>query len=172
MLTCFHCQALLRPLFDCHRWQGCSCGVRRMQKEIISLEDLLTSSGSYKDRINSPELTNQLKDNGVLLINKVNQLLTDLNINKVKVSSGFRPSDVNSKTPNAAKRSAHQSCKAVDLMDDKDQSIGHLIASNPGLLRKLGLFMEDLNSTKGQYTNWVHLDYVDRADRPSRIFKP
>jgi len=172
MLVCHNCQSLLRPLSHFNKWQGCSCGIRRMSKEIITLQDLITSSGSYNDRYSSPELTNELKDNGILLINKVNQLLTDLNINKVKVSSGFRPSNVNAKVPNSTKKSAHMTCRAVDLMDDKQQSLGLLIASKPDLLRKYGLFMEDLNSTKGKYTNWVHLDYVDRPDRPSRIFKP
>lgn len=143
-----------------------------MTKEIITLEDLITSSGSYKDRYTSPELTSQLKDNGIILINKVNQLLTDLGVSKVKVSSGFRPSNVNANVPNSAKKSAHMTCKAVDLLDDADQSLGLLIASKPDLLRKYGLFMEDLNSTKGKYTNWVHLDFIDRPDRPSRIFKP
>jgi uncharacterized protein YcbK (DUF882 family) len=139
---------------------------------MIQLNDLLTSSGSYPDRAKSKELTKEVLDNAKTLLEKVNSLLKDLGITNVKLSSGFRPSSVNASIANAAKKSAHMICKALDIIDDKDQTIGKLVSSKPELLRKYGLFIEDLGSTKGKNTNWVHLDIVDRKDRPSRSFKP
>ena len=85
----------------------------------------------------------------------------------LKVSSGFRPSTVNSKIPNAAKRSSHMTGLAIDLVD-VDGKLKELVAKQPALLRTHNLFMEDSGSTPG----WIHLDYATRVDRPSRIFKP
>jgi hypothetical protein len=152
-------------------WIGCSCGVRRMENELISLSDLITSSGKYPDRALSPELTQQVKDNGVKLINKVNQMLTELGIKEVNVSSGFRPSAVNAATPNSAKRSLHMIGSAVDILDDDNQTLGKLILSRNDLLEKYGLWLEDLDSTQGQNTNWCHLDQGVRFDRNPRMFK-
>lgn len=139
---------------------------------MITLQDLLTSSGTYPDRAKSKELTPELLDNGNKLLTKVNGLLTEMGIKNVKLSSGFRPSDVNAKTPGSAKKSAHMRCDALDIIDDKGQTLGKLIAGRPDLLKKYELMIEDLGSTKGKNTNWVHLDQVDRTDRPSRSFKP
>lgn len=141
-------------------------------KEIITYEDLITASNAYPERLHSTELTIDIKENAKLLLEKVNSLLRELNIAKVKVSSGFRPSNVNSQIANAAKKSAHMICQAVDIIDDKDQTLGKLITSHPEKLRELGLFVEDLGSTKGKNSNWCHIDMVKRSDRPSRTFKP
>jgi hypothetical protein len=139
---------------------------------MITLQDLITSKGRYPDRANSTELTEELKANGKQLIEKVVALLTELGIKSIDISSGFRTSAANSATPSAAKKSLHMQCKAVDLLDDKAQSLGKLILSKPELLKKHGLWMEDLSATIGKNTNWVHLDIGNRADRPIRIFKP
>jgi len=141
-------------------------------KEIIKYEDLITASGSYPDRLNNLELTIDIKENAKILLEKINSLLNDHNITQAKVSSGFRPSTTNSSIKNAAKKSAHMVCKECDIEDTKDQKLGKLILSKPELLRKYGLFIEDLKSTKGKYTNWIHLDMVERKDRPSRSFIP
>lgn len=138
----------------------------------ITLEQYLTSSGKYPDRATSHELNMELIRNANILLDKVNEFLEELGISEVTLSSGFRPTDVNAATPNAAKKSNHCICVAMDIEDDKDQTLGHLILSNPELLRKYGLFVEDLASTIGQNTNWTHLDYMERTDRPSRSFKP
>lgn len=139
---------------------------------MLDINNYLTASGSYPDRASSKELTPELLTNAKALIMAVNNLLKDLNISSVRVSSGFRPSAVNGQIANAAKKSLHQQCLAVDILDSKDQTIAKLIESKPELLKKHGLWMEHKDSTKGQYTNWVHLDLGKRVDRPVRIFKP
>lgn len=139
---------------------------------MISLSDYLTASGEYPEREKSPEVTPEVIANAEKLLKAVNSLLAELNIKFAKVSSGFRPAAVNAGIGNAAKKSSHMTGKAIDLLDDKAQSLAKLLASKPELLRKYGLFLEDPESTKGQNSNWCHVDIADRPDRPSRIFKP
>ncbi len=139
---------------------------------MISLSDYLTASGAYPEREKSPEITPEMRNNAEKLLKAVNSLLSEIDVKFAKVSSGFRPAAVNAGIANAAKKSLHTQCLAIDLLDDKSQSVGKKIAANPELLRKHGLFLEDLDSTKGKSSNWIHCDLGSRADRPSRIFKP
>lgn len=141
----------------------------------ITLDDYITASNKYPERAKSPELTQPVKDNAIILLEKVNALLADLGISgPFKVSSGFRPSSVNSATPNAAKRSMHQTGMAIDILDDKKQKIAKLILSRPDLLKKYGLWLESPEHTIGKWTNWCHLDMDStiRKDRPVRVFIP
>lgn len=139
----------------------------------LTTGDWITSTGRFPERQNSKDLTKTVRENADILIQKVNGFLKELGWNQnISLSSGFRPSDVNSQVKNAAKASAHMIGKALDILDDKDQTLAKLVESHPDLLRKYGLMMEDKSSTVGDNTNWVHLDYVDRPDRPSRVFKP
>lgn len=146
-------------------------------KYMISYEDYITASNSYPDRLKSSELTDELKNNANSLLSKINKLLNDLHLTNNKVTSGFRPSEVNAGIGNAAKKSLHMTCNAIDLMDDKNQTIAKLIESkeksNPGFLKSYGLWLETPDATKGKYTNWCHLDQSTiRSDRPIRIFIP
>lgn len=126
-----------------------------------------------RDKQFPDEWTEEVQNNAKNLLIKVNALLNDLSWEKdCLVSSGFRPNQINTLTPGSAKKSLHQIGKAVDIIDDSNQTLGKLMISRPELLRKYGLFVEDLNSTQGKNTNWVHTDFGDRADRPSRVFKP
>lgn len=111
-------------------------------------------------------------DNADKLLLNVNALLNELGIEEAKVSSGWRPPSINGALTNAAKKSAHMIGLAVDILDDKNQTLGKLVASRPELLKKYNLWLEDLGSTRGQFSNWVHLDLMSRSDRPSRTFKP
>ena len=95
---------------------------------MIDLENYITASGKYKDRLKSDELTKEVKDNAVILINKVNQLLKDLGIESVIVSSVFRTSAVNAATKGAAKKSLHMTGKAVDIADDKHELSHKILA--------------------------------------------
>jgi hypothetical protein len=164
--VCHLCSGYLRPLEDKPGWRGCSCGVRRREKEVIDLEAYITASGKYKDRLDSNELTKEVKDNAVLLLNKVNQLLKELGIDKASVSSGFRPSAVNAATKGAAKKSLHMIGKAVDIVDPKNELYDKIFA-RPDLLTKYKLWMEDKSATP----TWAHLDDGDRPDRELRVFK-
>ena len=136
---------------------------------MLQLDDWITSSGKYPDRANSEELTTKVKDNAQLLLDSVNDLLVSLGIDlsKVRISSGFRPSSVNSKIPNAAKRSLHMTGLALDL-EDLDGEIDKLISEKPELLKTYQLWLEHPDHTK----NWSHLDKGTRKDRDIRIFNP
>lgn len=142
--------------------------------DIISLDLYYKDYVTKKDRRQeySNEYDDSITDNATILLFKVNSLLNDLGIEKADVTSGWRPESVNVKITNAAKKSAHMIGKAVDILDNDNQDLAKLVASRPDLLRKYDLFMEDLNSTRGKNTNWVHLDYMVRSDRPSRVFLP
>ena len=161
------CFGYFRPIEDNPGWQGCNCGVRRPTMEIIKLDDYLTSSGKYPDRMKSDECTKEVKDCAVLLLNKVNQLLKELNISSVSVSSGFRTSAANAAAKGSAKKSLHMLGRAVDIADAKHE-LYKKIEAKPELLKKYGLWMEH----KEDAPTWCHLDdSTTRSDRPVRIFK-
>lgn len=145
-----------------------TCGYCMADKELITQKDYFMG----RDETCKDELTDQIKSNSVILLNKVNSLLHDLNVERAEVSSGWRPASINGSIPTAAKKSAHLEGMAVDLKDDKEQKLGKLILSRPDLLELYDLWLEDLDSTKGKWTNWVHLDTRSRSKRPIRVFKP
>lgn len=140
----------------------------------------ITSSGRYPDRAKSPELTDEVKKNAQDLIDRVNALLTEIGwTEKIDISSGFRPSGVNAKIANAAKKSAHMSGRALDVFQPKDNNkLGKLIREKQnnegvkGILGRHGLMMESLEATVGKFSNWTHVDTVKRSERPSMEFKP
>lgn len=136
---------------------------------MLTLDDWITSSGKYPERADSEELTIKVKDNAQLLLDSVNDLLVALSIDlsKVSISSGFRPSNVNSKIPNAAKKSLHMTGLALDL-SDPDGSIDRAIEANPELLVTYGLWLESPKSTP----KWCHLDKGTRSSRKVKIFNP
>lgn len=141
----------------------------------LTLDMYLTANGRYKDRAKHKELTLELLKNAEVLITAVNQLLTELKVSKVDVSSGFRPTDVNKAVPNASKKSAHQICMAVDLVDDKAQTLAKRLEDDfkangdKSLLVKYELYLESPKHTMGKQVGWVHLQ--TRPTR-NRIFIP
>mgnify|MGYP006921285096 CR=1 FL=1 len=150
-------------------------------KIFITVDDVITSSGRYPERAKSSELTDEVKSNMGKLVDAVNNLLTDIKWTKeVSISSGFRPSSVNAGVKGAAKKSAHMTGEAVDLLQNKKdkQELGMLIRKTQnnqgkqGILAKYGLMMEKLENTIGNNTDWVHLDVRVRSERPSMEFIP
>jgi hypothetical protein len=141
---------------------------------MIDLKEYLTASGAYPDREKNKELTQEYLDNAVRLLKAVNACLVECGIDttKIKVSSGFRPSAVNAQIANAAKKSLHTRCLAVDILDDSKQSIAEILKGKPDVLKKYELWLENPDFTKGKNTNWVHLDLGVRTDRKNRIFNP
>lgn len=141
---------------------------------IIGLDLYFTDYVTKADRrkVYSSQFKQSIQDNAVILLQKVNSLLNDLGITSGNVTSGWRPDTINASTTNAAKQSYHMNGMAVDLLDNHTQDLAKLVASRPDLLRKYGLFMEDMTATRGMNTNWCHLDYGTRSDRPSRTFLP
>jgi len=113
------------------------------------------------------------------LIGAINGLILDLILLKpelkprlinVKVSSGYRPPEVNAKV--GAKSSYHLTCLACDLLDDSEQTLAKAILEHSQLLDKRELWLENPSFTRGKYTNWVHLDLGTRTARPKRVFNP
>lgn len=150
-------------------------------KIYITVDDVITSSGRYPERAKSSELTAEVKSNIAKLVDKVNALLTEIKWDKeISVSSGFRPSGVNANVKGAAKKSAHMTGKALDILQNKKdkQELGYLIRKiqnnegKKGLLGRHGLMMEKIEKTLGQNTDWVHLDVIERTERPSMEFLP
>lgn len=129
--------------------------------DIISLDDLITSSGKYKDRAKSPELIQAKKNAGIELLKKVNALLQELGITHALVSSGFRTSASNANTKGAAAHSHHMDCRAIDLVDS-DGKLDELFSKNIPVLIKHELYLESPKSTNG----WSHLQDVPTHNNP------
>lgn len=135
--------------------------------KLLTLNDLITASGKYPERLRSGELTQDVLDNLNKLLDTVNPFLAEIGLKIAKVSSGFRPSEVNSALPNSAKKSLHMIGKAVDL-EDADGSLDALIESRDDLKKKYGLWQESPASTKG----WSHIDIGTRSAREKNTFLP
>jgi len=133
----------------------------------LSVQDLLTSSGKYPDRAQSPELTTELRANAEDLIKRVNNLLAAIWRADVKISSGFRTAAANGALANSAKKSYHMTCKACDISDPKGELKAAILA-NPQVLQDFGLWLESPEATPG----WCHLDCGIRSPRTPRVFKP
>jgi hypothetical protein len=64
-------------------------------------------------------LTQEMRENAIDLLRRVNGFLLAVPDPLIwQVSSGYRPPEINAKTPGAAKLSLHQTCQAVDIVDD------------------------------------------------------
>ena len=166
--VCRICTSFMNPKPDLPGWLACSCGYRKVEKPYITLEQYLMG----REKTYASELSQDIINNINELLDKVNCLLFELKVEKVSVSSGWRPAAVNAATAGSAKKSLHMTGKAVDILDSSDQQLAHLVLSKPELLKTYGLWVEDPASTKGKNTNWVHLDIGTRSDRPLRMFKP
>lgn len=133
----------------------------------ISLEAYFSDPKSGDDRrLKYPnDYTNEILENAKILLEKVNNLLSDLGVVTVVVSSGWRPPAINASV-GGAKKSLHMQGKAIDLKDSTGE-LDKLVESRPDLLKKYGLWLEDPSATRG----WCHIDCGTRTDRPSRVFK-
>lgn len=166
---CRICVAYLADHPTLRDWLKCpSCGFSKVKKPIITLDAYLMG----RDKQHPAEFTQDLLLNAIILLEKVNALLVNLDIKQAEVSSGWRPAAINSQVANAAKKSLHMTCKAIDIKDDKSQTLANKVLTKPELLKNLDLWLEDPAATKGKNTNWVHLDMGIRNDRPLRMFKP
>jgi len=135
--------------------------------EILTLQDWLMG----RDTEYPADYSKEIEQNALDLIKRVNGLLNDLEIRQITVSSGWRPPEIN-KSIGGSVKSNHVIGKAVDIVDDKEQSIAKRILENPDLLKKHGLWLEDPDYTKGKRTNWVHLDTKSRSKRSVNKFIP
>jgi hypothetical protein len=129
--------------------------------------DIITSSGKYPERASSPELTQDVINNIDSLLSKLNPFLAELGLKSVKVSSGFRPSNVNASLPNSAKKSLHMIGRACDF-EDADGSLDALVEANDATKKKYNLWQENPASTIG----WCHIDDRPRPAREKNTFNP
>lgn len=133
--------------------------------QLITPHDVLSSSGKYPERLDSPECVIGVRINAADTAERVSKLLGALGISAVTVSSGFRTSSSNAAT-SGAKRSAHMSGEAVDLVDT-DGSLGRLCLSRVDLLHLYDVYIENPQFTNG----WLH---IQKRAIPSgnRVFLP
>ena len=136
---------------------------------MISFQDYVTASGRFLERLESEELTDDVKANAEELLSRVNAALEYVEHEDAEISSGFRPSAVNRTTANAATKSTHMSGEGLDVMDDANQTLCKKLTAS--VLEKFDLYREDSNFTKGKYTNWCHLQ-TRKTKSGKRIFKP
>lgn len=112
------------------------------------------------------ELTDELRANAQVTVDKANQLLTAFGEAR-GLRSGWRPQAVNNATPHAAHHSAHITCQAIDL-DDEDKRLQEWCAADKGAnLVPFGLYMEHPIATP----SWTHIQIIPPGTG-LRVFYP
>lgn len=138
----------------------------------MTIEDVITASGRYPERMQSTELTPEVLNNIENFLKHVIPFLKEFGVLKVNITSGFRPSKVNQNI-GGAKRSLHQIGLAIDIADANGQ-LKEVIRQNAekygkdDLLHKYNLWMENEAHTP----TWCHIDMGKRRERKIRIFIP
>lgn len=127
--------------------------------QYVSVEEYLMG------RAKQEELSDELKANMNMLIPRANDLLEKFGGYR-KVNSGYRRQADNDATSNAAKKSKHLICAAVDL-EDADGKLKAFCMSNLNILKDLGLWMEAGASTP----SWCHLQCIPPKSG-NRVFLP
>ena len=118
---------------------------------------MITREDYFMGRDKSYPPSEAMLKNAEETIYRVNLLLSlyyqaDPDAEKTKVTSGYRPPLINAATPNAAPRSKHMTCQAVDLADPEGE-LDDWCMDNQKVLEQIGLWMEHPSATK----NWTHL---------------
>lgn len=112
-------------------------------------------------------LTPDIERNALRTVDLANKLLAqaqtygvtvDLHpTNQSPVSSGWRPPEVNERTPNAAIKSKHMTGQAIDIYDpDGDLDDWLMTGEGQAAMAALGLWHEHPSATKG----WAHVQTV------------
>lgn len=118
-----------------------------------------------RDRKYPDSLTPEIEGNALELIDRVNILLSEFGQER-KVNSGWRPPEVNGKTPGAAPLSKHMKGLAIDLADPEGD-LDEWCMDNLDSLERIGLWMEHPAATKG----WCHLQSLPPRSG-KRVFYP
>lgn len=147
----------------------------------VSVFNYMTADGKYPERIKQPTKDPEFKN----LMLRIDRFVDDLNflfdhIYRSSFSqhapfvpflpaimSGYRPKEVNDKTPGASPTSAHMVGQAVDF-HDPNAAMSNFFLSYPEFLYTHDFWMEDPKKTPG----WCHLDKKDRGfTNKIRVFK-
>jgi hypothetical protein len=129
---------------------------------VITLQDYFMG----RERTYGSELTPEYRANAARVLEAVNALLGEFGESR-KVTSGWRPAAVNAKTRNAAPKSKHMTCQAIDLADPEGDLDEWCMEDLGARIAKHGLYLEHPAATKG----WCHLQIVPpKSGR--RVFYP
>jgi hypothetical protein len=141
----------------------------------ITLDDFLHVA-SDRLRTYGAELTEARRANAARTIERANELLDIAHDHGVRIQddprtrspvrSGWRPANLNASTPNAAARSHHIDCRAVDVYDP-DGDLRKWCVENEKTLEAVGLWMEDPGCTP----SWCHLQ-TEPPGSGKRVFLP
>lgn len=96
-------------------------------------------------------LTDQMKKNASYLLDRITHLENYFG-KPLIMTSGYRPHQINMQVPGAAPLSTHETCEGIDL-HDANGILSKWLLNSLGILKKLGLYMEDPASAKDH----VHL---------------
>jgi hypothetical protein len=128
---------------------------------MITLKDFYMG----RDRRYAAELTDELRANAALTVQRANLLLARAGLKRV-VNSGWRPAAVNATVRNASKRSKHMLCLAIDLGDD-DDALDAWCMAHLKVLEEIGLWLEHPSATP----RWCHVQTVPPRSG-KRVFHP
>lgn len=158
--VCHICKSYMKIDQPLNGWLKCpSCGFcKKKIDSMITIEEILMG------RIKFDELSIDLQINLADLLKKLNKF-RQLYGKPMIVTSGYRPSNINSSI-GGAKKSAHLECQACDFKDT-DGKLKEFILKNIDILEQCDLYLEDPDYTKG----WVHLQ-SRKTSSGKRIFKP
>lgn len=136
-----------------------------LDSRVITLEDYFMG----RDKLFPGELTEELWANAVLTVERANALLARAGMER-GVNSGWRPVAINAAVKNAARRSKHIHCLAIDI-DDDDNSLDAWCMANLRALEEIGLWLEHPSATP----RWCHVQTVPygswKPGKP-RYFRP
>lgn len=105
-----------------------------------------------RDLVYANQITDEIRENAEVTVDKVNELLERAGIQRTRVPSGWRPKTINEQTANAAVHSTHLDGQGIDVEDDDRELVEWCLAHLP-VLAELGLWMEHPGWTPG----WCHL---------------
>ena len=127
----------------------------------------LTAYWKGRDALYAEELTDEIRANAEVTVERVNELLERANCKSVdRLSSGWRPRSVNEATSNAAHQSKHLSGEAADI-PDPDRVLATWCVDNLDVLEEIGLWIEDPRYTP----TWLHVQTVPPKSG-KRVFIP
>jgi len=116
---------------------------------LITLEEYYMG----REKVFLPLFTQEVQRNASLVVEAANRLLSAFGESR-RVTSGWRPPEVNAATPHASAHSNHMTAQAVDL-EDKDRRLAHF-CNYTDVLDELGIWIEETAYTP----TWVHVQIV------------
>lgn len=117
------------------------------------------------------QLTEAIRANSAETVSKANLLISSYSSltkddTQRRVTSGWRPPEVNANTAGAALFSKHMVGQAIDI-SDPEGDLDEWCLDNPEVLQTIGLWQEHPSATKG----WCHVQTVPPKSG-KRVFYP